>query len=175
MNPLDSAVEPCRLDTLICFSDIVSFTAFARATADPVELFRLLSGLASMEAAELGGSSGRIVKFYGDSSLILFPGSDADEGVRLLLRLKGAMERHLEEHGAKCSVRFQLHVGDVAVGRFGDTGAIDVIGDEVNTTARLGRREDRFVISPQLFRRLKPPTRKLFHKFTPPIVYVAES
>jgi hypothetical protein len=30
------------------------------------------------------------------------------------------------------------------------------------------------VISPQAFRKLSPATRKSFHKYTPPVVYVAE-
>jgi len=176
MNPLDALVEPRKLDLLICFCDIVNFTAVARATPEPLDVFRLLSGMASLMAGLVAPTNGRIIKFIGDSALIVFPETNTDEGVRLLLDMKSRMEHYLAQKGSRCTVRFQLHVGEAAVGRFGDTGAIDVMGDAVNVTARLGSREDRgmFVISPQAFRKLEPNTRKLFHRFTPPIVYVAK-
>jgi hypothetical protein len=49
------------------------------------------------------------------------------------------------------------------------------LGEAVNIASMLGRGEHRgrLVISPQVFRKLSPETRKSFRKFTPPIVYVA--
>ena len=53
---------------------------------------------------------------------------------------------------------------------------IKFIGDSVNNAAMLAGKDyrARFVITPQVFRKLKPETRKKFHKFTPPVVYIAE-
>ena len=176
MDPFDSITEPRKADLLICFSDIENFTAISKARPEPLELFELLSGFAREISGALEGSAGRIVKLIGDSALILFPAEAADAGMQLLLDLKPRLERYLAKQGAKARVLFQVHVGEVAVGPFGGDGALDVIGDSVAVAARLGRPDHRgaFVISPQAFRRLKPATRKAFHKHTPPIVYVAE-
>jgi hypothetical protein len=51
-----------------------------------------------------------------------------------------------------------------------------VVGDSVNIAATLdrGRNQGKFIISPQVFRKLRPETRKYFHKFTPPVIYISE-
>jgi class 3 adenylate cyclase len=69
-----------------------------------------------------------------------------------------------------------VHFGETAIGPFGGSTELDVMGDSINVAARLGRGEHRgrFIISPQAFRKLKPETRKVFHKHTPPVVYVAD-
>jgi hypothetical protein len=36
------------------------------------------------------------------------------------------------------------------------------------------RYKGRFIITPQVLRKLKPETRKLVHKFTSPVVYILE-
>jgi class 3 adenylate cyclase len=176
MDPFESITRPQKADLLICFCDIEGFSAIARAKPDPLELFALLDGFAREMQSALAGSAGRIVKLIGDSALIVFPADAADAGMQILLELKPRLERYLAPQGTKARVLFQVHVGEVAVGPLGGDGALDVIGDSVNVAARLGRGEHRgvFVISPQAFRRLRPATRKLFHKHTPPVVYVAE-
>ena len=176
MDPFESITRPQKADLLICFSDIEGFTAISRAKPDPLELFELLSGFAREMQSALKDSAGRIVKLIGDSALIVFPADQADAGMQLLLELKPRVELYLAKQGAKTRVLFQVHVGEAAVGPFGTDGSLDVIGDSVNVAARLGRPDHRgaFVISAQAFRRLKPATRKAFHKHTPPIVYVAE-
>ena len=175
MDPFESITRPQKADLLICFCDVEGFTAISRAKPDPLELFELLDGFARGMRGAVEGSAGRVVKLIGDSALIVFPADAADAGMQILLDLKRRLERYLARQGAKARVLFQVHVGEVAVGPFGG-GGLDVMGDQVNVTARLGRGEHRgaFVISPQAFRRLRPATRKLFHKHTPPIVYVAE-
>jgi class 3 adenylate cyclase len=177
MNPFDSITAPQKADLLICFCDIENFTAISRAKPDPLELFQILSGMAKEMSDAVRPSSGRIVKFIGDSALVAFPASAADEGVRLLLGMKARMERFLARSGFKARVLFQVHLGEAAVGPFGESGSLDVMGDAVNHAARLGRGEGRgrFLISPEAFRKLEPETRKSFHKFTPPVYYVAEN
>lgn len=175
MDPFESITRPQKANLLICFTDIEGFTTTSRAKTDPLELFELLSGFAREISGALEGSAGRVVKLIGDSALIVFPAEEADSGMQLLLGLKPRLERYLATQGAKARVLFQVHVGEVAIGPFGGDGALDVIGDHVNAAARLGRPDHRgaFVISAQAFRRLKPATRKAFHKHTPPIVYLA--
>ena len=64
------------------------------------------------------------------------------------------------------------------VGELGEYpyNSIDAFGESINTTFIMNGRpfKARFNISPQLFRKLDKDTRKIFHKFTPPVVYIAE-
>jgi class 3 adenylate cyclase len=85
MNPFHNLHEPQRLGLLICFVDIENFTSIAQAKADPIELFGILSGMAKVMSEMIRPTEGRIIKFIGDSALIVFPESAADSGMRLLL------------------------------------------------------------------------------------------
>ena len=177
MESFESLTRPERANLLICFCDIDGFSNVAKARPDPLDLFQVLSGLAVEMAGHLEGSAGRVVKHIGDAALIVFPESEVDAGVRLLRAAKERLERYLADQGIRVTISFQLHFGEVAVGPFGRTGGWDVMGDSVNVAARLerGGHRGRFVISPQVFRKLRPETRKAFHKYPPPIVYLAET
>jgi hypothetical protein len=52
----------------------------------------------------------------------------------------------------------------------------DFGGEAINIAFSLDRGPYRaqFVITPQVFRKLAPGNRKMFHKHTPPIVYLSE-
>ena len=57
--------------------------------------------------------------------------------------------------------------------------APDLLGETVNITVRLGSggqksHPGRLILTATAFRKLAPETRKSFHKFTEPIVYLAE-
>jgi hypothetical protein len=52
----------------------------------------------------------------------------------------------------------------------GRAGHLDVIGETVHIAATLGSRS--FALSQQAFRQLTPEHRQLFHKFTPPVLYL---
>ncbi|MBU0934792.1 MAG: hypothetical protein KKC64_04185, partial [Spirochaetes bacterium] len=54
----------------------------------------------------------------------------------------------------------------------------DIIGETVNIAATMGSggqnsHRNRLILSPEAFRSLGPELRKKFHKFTEPIVYLA--
>jgi hypothetical protein len=68
-------------------------------------------------------------------------------------------------------------VGPVCLVRLPPVDKPDVLGETVNIAAMAGssHRPGGFAITPQVFRKLEPETRKAFHKFTPPIVYLAEA
>ncbi|MBV8083184.1 MAG: hypothetical protein JO247_00065 [Chloroflexi bacterium] len=62
------------------------------------------------------------------------------------------------------------HFGEVTLGPMGRERRLDVIGQTVNVTATLGSKD--FALSQQAFRCLTPEHRRLFHKFTPPVLYL---
>lgn len=174
MVSLDQIREPVTADFLVGFTDIRGFLRIAKSLGDSRRIFDFMSGFADVSAAVLDGSSGRVVKFIGDATLVLFPGEDADAGVRAMLEAKRRVDAYLGEHGFDSQLTVSLHYGEATVGPFGPEKHLDVLGDSVNVAAMAERnnRQSAFVITPQAFRRLAPETRKLFRKHTPPIAYV---
>ncbi len=178
MDDLQTISEVQKPNLLICFYDIDNFSSVSRSKPDATEVFELLSTMAKITYAKIDGSSGHVVKFIGDAALLVFPESHVDEGVNLLLALKQALEEFFQSEGIAVRLRFSLHYGEAAIGPFGPEAheSLDVFGDNVNVAAALakGQHRGRFIISPQVFRKLNPKTRKVFHKYTPPIVYLAD-
>lgn len=162
----------------IFFADIDRFLAIARRFEDPVDLFDLMNGMAAVIIRHIGGTNGRVIKFIGDSVLIVFPGESADEGTRQLLNLRDKIIEYFRERDIKMGLHVGIHYGEAVIGPFGEghCRSIDVLGESVNKASVLAGRDYRgkFVITPQAFRKLRRETRKLFHKYTPPMVYMAE-
>jgi class 3 adenylate cyclase len=169
---------PQKGNFLIAFADIQNFTGISLSIADSISLFDLLNGAALIAAGCVAATSGKIIKFIGDECLLIFPEDAADAGTKCMLSMKKRIEAYLSGKGFSNKLKITVHFGEAAVGLFGQAPdrRLDIIGDSVNIASTLGRGEHRgrLVISPQAFRRLSPETRKAFHKYTPPIVYVAE-
>ena len=179
MKEFPSFEEPTLVNALICFFDLTGFAATARKTADPIKMFRFMQGIAEITDNIITATNGYIVKYIGDAGLILYPDELTDEGVHALIRLQQQLHEFIKSREMNNRVSFSLHFGEIAIGKYKPFDTLDLIGDAANIAATLGRGsgnqfKGRFVMSPQVFRKLKPETRKLVHKFTPPIVYVLE-
>ena len=177
MATFDDLQEPVKKNLLVCFFDLSRFLDVGKKT-DLMEGFDILNGMAVTTIRHIKKTKGRVIKFIGDSGLIVFPEDSVDEGVRALLQLRDEIIGYFKSRGVNIKVHFGIHYGEVAIGPFGEEphSTIDVVGATVGRASVLAGREyrEKFVISPQAFRKLKPETRKLFHKFTPPVVYIAE-
>jgi len=86
-----------------------------------------------------------------------------------LLELKATMDRWLRERPIGESLRVNAHFGEATIGPMGRASQLDVIGETVNIAATLGSHG--FGLSQQAFRRLSPEHRRLFRRFTPPVLY----
>ena len=169
---------PVKGDFLIAFADIQNFLGLAKGIPDSLDLFNLLNGIARNMIECIEGTPGKIVKFIGDACLIVYPEGSVDIGIERILLLKKKCEQYLAGLGFSNKLRISAHYGEAAIGQFGQGcyQQIDILGDSVNTASAIGRGEHRgrLVISPQLFRKLSSFNRKAFHKYTPPIVYIAD-
>ncbi len=173
---LEKYVHPTVVPLLIGNYDVGGFAAYGRKH-DPVEIFRLAQGLADLAGEIIKDTGGRIVKYIGDSGFFVYPEELADSGVNACFELRRRGEAYLRDFGLGRLAVF-LHFGEVVAGMFGAEcfgKSPDVFGNEVNTMFLLHFEHPKptLVITPQVFRKLKPETRKSFHKFTPPIVYTA--
>jgi len=117
---------------------------------------------------------GQIIKYIGDAVFVAFPAEAADEGVRALLVLREQLIARFAPRGIGVTVT--VHVGEVVVARMKPFATVDIFGEAVNIAFTMDRRANRgrLVISPQAFRRLSPQMRTRFHRYTPPIAYVAQ-
>ncbi len=175
---ISKVTTPRKVSLLISFMDIMGFLGIAQKLKDPLDHFSLLGGFAEIVIHDVESAGGRVIKFIGDSALSVFPEEEADQGVRTLISLKARLEAYLSQKGFPNKLRMTAHVGEVAIGPFGEGHCrqLDVFGDAVNMAATLERagHGGRLVISPQAFRKLSAATRKVFHRYTPPKVYLAE-
>ena len=163
-------------NALICFTDINGFRRIASSVSKS-DLVSLMKEIASITARAAKEASGCVVKYIGDSSLLAFPESSVNVAIRSLVASKASIEKLITDRtGIETVVSYALHFGEVSFAVFEPFETVDVLGETVNIAASLdrGRNRGRFVITPQVFRKLAPDARKLFHKFTPPIVYVSE-
>lgn len=164
-----------KIDALICFADIVGFAPLAESM-DEGDLVQLLKDVAQNAADVIGDSPGTIIKYIGDAMLAMFPDECVDEGVRTMLALKERQDQFFASRNLNLRITYASHVGPVTTVILPPIANLDILGRSVNTAAMLEKRgqRGRFIISAQVFRKLEPATRKRFHKFTPPIVYLAE-
>lgn len=172
---LSNVDSPQKGNFLVAFADIHNFLAISRLLADPVSLFELLDGAASIVIASVAGTPGRVVKFIGDACLMIFPEEAVDVGTRCLLDIKERLEAYLGERSLPNRVQITAHLGEIAVGQFGRVPdrRLDVYGDAVNLAFGLGRGEHRgqVVLSRSAFDRLSPVMQARFREHTEPPVY----
>lgn len=174
MDTLKNQSQIEEKNLLAAVNDIESFMKLSKTIDSDIEIFKILNGLADITARAVEGAGGTVVKYIGDSTLMIFPEDMVDRGVRTLYQLKRDLEKYFTDLGYKNRVSFALHFGQAAVGYLGNN--LDVIGDMINTVFMMKGQSyrTRFIISPQVFRKLKPDTRRIFHKYTPPIAYIAD-
>ena len=179
MKEFPSFDKPAIVNALICFYDMVNFTSAAKKINDPVKLFNFLQKIAEIIDTIISSTKGHIVKYIGDAGLIIYPDELVDEGVNALITLQKELHQFTADQDLNLKVTFAVHYGEIVIGKYKPFNTMDIGGDAVNIAARLehacgNKFKGRFVISPQVFRKLKPGTRKLVHKFTPPVVYILE-
>jgi class 3 adenylate cyclase len=167
-------MDASRVETslLIAFADLTRFTANSARTPDAA-LAELMDGWYERVGARVVAAGGRVVKFIGDATLAVFPVERADEAVEALQQMRRDAAAYFSSHGwGDSKLVVKLHAGSVIAGPFGiaQGKSFDVIGCEVNVTARLV--SSGFAMSPEAFRKLSPEARKAYKRHTPPQTYI---
>ncbi len=146
----------CKM--LVVFADINGFVKFC-SDKNPTEIFAFLSEFYLLSGKViLNSPNGKIVKFMGDSMLIVFEENFVKEGVESLKNLKAEIDNFLSKFGENFSLSVKAHFGEVACGEIGTETdrRVDVFGNTVNETALLPNGE--FVLSKDLKRLIKKGT-----------------
>ena len=159
------------IQVLVACSDLMGYAKLTGKLSEE-EIFHFLSDYYEFVGDTIAPSGGRVIKFMGDAALMTFPDLRADSGVRSLLALQGQGDKFLSNRGISCRHHIRAHFGSIQQGELGTRTdkRLDIIGSTVNTMFLLKASE--FAITPEAFRKLKPETRKLFKKHTPPITYI---
>ena len=170
---LDSQELRGEFDALVSFFDLSRYFRFASRQSDRQQ-FEILSDYYEFVGEIVARSGGTIIKFMGDSGLIIYPQSKAEDGILAMLKLKEEGDIWLRERGAKCQHIIKVHFGSIICDLIGtkDDKRLDVIGQTVNIAATLNSKG--LAISPQAFRQLSPKGRKMFKKHTEPITYIPQ-
>jgi adenylate cyclase len=175
---MEDDMEHHHAEGLVFFTDLSRFmTVVQGMTAD--ELADFMVAHAAIVDETISGGGGTLVKYINDSALGIFEGDDVDGAVRTLLTLKHRVETELSAPGRQVRVKIGAHYGPVVMPVLPPFPMRDLFGETVNITVSLGEggtrtHRDRFILSATAFRKLGKETRKGFHKFTEPIVYLAE-
>lgn len=167
-----SALPPdCETQTLgVAFFDLSRMAEWTSCEED-VRVAGFFQRFYELAATRLRSAGGRIVKFMGDSGLVVFPKDSAEKMAFAFLALAQEARECAREFELDTYLNVQVHVGPVLTGSFGAPGdeRFDVIGKTVNVAARLGRRG--ITLSQQAFRCLSAEGRERFEKIAPPVTY----
>lgn len=162
---------PTERELLIGFYDLAGYMRYAERTP-PQALLTTMTGYFALTGRIVGEAGGRLIKTLGDAGLVAFPAETVDAGVQAMRSLQAAGREWLASHACKTDIIVKLHLGPVAIGRVGSPGEeiVDVYGKTVNVAATLPSAG--LAMTPAVFRSLRPDTRQLFKKHTPPISYI---
>lgn len=162
---------PVELDLLISFIDLTNFAKTSMKRTD-LETFNYISQIDEIIGDEIENAGGKVLKFIGDSALIVFPQEYVNEGILALYNLKKKIDKFNKEKGLDSQLIVKCHFGKAIIGLLGTKSdkRLDIMGSEVNTAAML--KSNGFAMTAETFRKLNAETRKLFKKHTPPITYI---
>jgi len=162
---------------LVFFTDISRFTRLVK-DMELGDLAEFVLKFAEITRRHIEGADGIVVKYIGDSALGYFDKNNVDAGISALLAMQREMEEDFFVKGKKTGLRIGAHYGSFASLVLPPIEKPDIIGETVNVAAMIGsggqsKHRSKLIISPEAFRKLSPESRKRFHKYTEPIVYLA--
>jgi len=130
-----------RRRVTVLFADLVGFSTLAEHL-DPEELRGLMTGTFGELTAAVESRDGVVEKFIGDAVMAIFGApvtheNDPDRAVEAALEMLEVVRRRSERTPTPLQLRIGVNSGLVVSGGVGDGTQAGVMGDAVNTAARL--------------------------------------
>jgi adenylate cyclase len=178
MQKPEDTMETTQTEGLVFMTDLSGFSRLTRSMG-LMDLAALLKDFAAITWKHIGAHQGTIIKYLGDSALGYFTADRVDEGVQALMDMKRDIETNLSIDGKQAKIRIGAHYGPFVLTSLEPIDQADIFGETVNIATMLGSggqssHRERMILTPEAFRKLSPQMRKAFHKFTEPVVYLAE-
>lgn len=161
MAQLSSLSSQIKTNALVAFVDLTLYSKTSQQL-DDLEVAAWMNTYYEKLSALVERDGGTIVKFIGDSALIIFDELDAERGILCLLETKDKIDKWLESENRPSRMSVRIHLGSLVAGPFGPTKkkSFDIIGKTVNETAMLKERP--FCLSAQAFEKLSSAEKKRF-------------
>lgn len=141
VNPL--RVTPVRVEKIILFADIVSYSAISERSSIE-DVFLVLNTYFEICSRIILGKGGQVNKFLGDGLMAYFDAEQADDSIQACLDILEELQKLRKEAPADSPLRllnsgFGLAQGTVIEGNMGSHFKTDftIIGDAVNIASRL--------------------------------------
>lgn len=140
-SPATAPSAAARKTVTVLFCDLVGSTAFGEQV-DAESSREVMARYRRMAQSTIEANGGTVAKFIGDGVMALWGADevredDAEQAVRAGIALQGAftaIESHVRDrYGATVSLRVGVNTGEVVI----DAADDDVVGDALNTAARL--------------------------------------
>ena len=156
---------------LVVFCDLTNYAKISKKV-DEIEVFKYLSKIYETIGEIIESSGGQVIKFIGDAALITFEENEIDKGIVALKNLKTEIDLYNQKIKYESQLIIKAHFGQVICGMAGTKSKknYDIFGNTVNIAAMLP--SNGYTISAETYKKLKPETRKLFKKHTPPVTYI---
>jgi adenylate cyclase len=157
----EAAMPSERRPVTVLFADLVGFSTLAEHM-DPEHLRTLMTDTFTQLTAEVEARDGVVEKFIGDAVMAIFGApkaheDDPDRAVEAALRMLDIVRTRADEVSSPLQLRIGINSGLVVSGTVGDGTQAGVMGDAVNTAARLQQAADpgEVMVSASVWRRVR--------------------
>ncbi|HJP65820.1 MAG TPA: adenylate/guanylate cyclase domain-containing protein [Actinomycetota bacterium] len=150
-----------RRPVTVLFADLVGFSSLAEYM-DPEDLRTLIGETFTALTAEVEARDGMVEKFIGDAVMAIFGApvaheDDPDRAVDTALRMLEIVRQRSAAMSSPLQLRIGINSGLVVSGTVGDMTQVGVLGDAVNTAARLQQAAEpgEVMVSASVWRRVR--------------------
>ena len=160
---------------LICFADINHFVKATQFMPLP-KVAGLLKDVAEITFQFVSDANGKIIKYIGDASLMIFHEDNIDTSIGLILNLKDKIDKYLSSCDATMTVTFSLTYGEIIFAQLKPFSTLDIFSNAVNQAALLNNPTHRgkVVIGEEVMQRINEKIRAQFIKSQQPGAYIAK-
>jgi len=102
-----------------------------------MDTFQMLNKFYCLVDRVTANAGGRVLKFMGDGSLMVYPEGNAQQAVASLTLLKSEAQGIWSDFDKSCTVRTKAHIGSVVCGPMGPEKRFDAIGNTINELYRM--------------------------------------
>ena len=122
-------MKNCQM--VVCIVDISGFAKTCREKSDQ-EIYQILDKFYILVETIISEAGGEIVKFMGDSALMVFELEKRDPVEQALQKLKVQSDNLWQKFNAECKLNVKSDVCSLICGEMGLTKRFDIVGKDLN-------------------------------------------